>query len=235
MRHRLRILIAAGLILSAGCSSTAPEPQARRDDSDSNATGLPDESQVAVTTADPLDESGESVEAGGKWQPPFPDNVDFFAPPDGDSVDPDQPGGHGRAEVRVIGFSQMAGDVPKALLEIAGRIEMATVGDSISGLTVVAIDDPSVTLQSQNDRWSVALFDQPPRRSGAASTTSIARSRTATIGPPRSGRSPLQTQPALGRIAPEPPARSSPFVPPQLPVVELPGLNDLPRLPDDLR
>lgn len=233
MRHRLRILIAAGLILSAGCSSTAPEPQSRRDDSDSSAAGLPDESQIASSPADPS--SAESHEANEKWQPPFPDNVDFFAPPASDSANEARPGDRDRAEVRVIGFSQMAGDVPKALLEIAGRIEMAAIGDSLSGLTVVAIDDPSVTLQSQNDRWSVALFDQPPRRSGAASTTSIARSRTATIGPPRSGRSSLQTQPALGRIAPEPPARSSSFVPPQLPVVELPGLNDLPRLPDDLR
>lgn len=233
MRHRLRILIAAGLFLSAGCSSTAPEAQTKLDGSDSNATGSPGESQITSSPAD--SSSAENPETDGKWQPPFPDNVDFFAPPASDSTEQNQPGDRGRAEVRVIGFSQMAGDVPKALLEIAGRIEMATVGDNLSGLTVVAIDEPSVTLQSPSDRWSVALFDQPPRRSGTTSTTSIARSRTGTIGPPRSVSSPLQTQPALGRIAPEPLPSSSSIVPPQLPVVELPGLNDLPRLPADLR
>lgn len=233
MRHRLRILIAAGLILSAGCSSTAPEPQTRLGDSDSDATGSPDESQVASSSVDPS--SAQNQKADEKWQPPFPDNVDFFAPPASDSADQARPGDHGRAEVRVIGFSQMAGDVPRALLEIAGRIEMATVGDSISGLTVVSIEEPAVTLQTQSDRWSVALFDQPPRRSGAGTTTSIARSRTGSTDLPRGVRSPLPTPSALGRIAPELPAGSSSFVPPQLPVVKLPGLNDLPRLPADLR
>jgi|GEM_PF-5647063 len=238
MRHRLRILIAAGLILSAGCSSTAPEPQAKLDDSDSNsnassASGLPDELQIASSPVD--HSSAENPEKTGKWQPPFPDNVDFFAPPASDSTEQARSADRGRAEVRVIGFSQMSGDVPKALLEIAGRIEMAAIGDSISGLTVVSIEEPSVTLQWQNDRWSVALFDQPPRRPGAAPTTSIARSSSGNINPPRKPGSPLRTQPAIGRIAPEPAVNPSSFAPPQLPVVELPGLNDLPRLPSDLR
>jgi hypothetical protein len=104
------------------------------------------------------------AEADG-FRPPFPSNTLFFSPPEVEkavvlpgSVVVDE---LHHANVRVIGFSQIGDNAPRALLSVGGHLQSVKAGDSVGGVTVVALDAPDVTLQQRTERWTVTLFKQP--------------------------------------------------------------------------
>jgi hypothetical protein len=100
-----------------------------------------------------------------KFTPPFPMNSSFFSQPEVEKavVTPNSfnvaDGEH--ANVRVIGFTQIGDGETQALISIRGSLRSVRTGDSIDGVSVVAIDAPRLTLQQRNERWTVALFNQP--------------------------------------------------------------------------
>jgi hypothetical protein len=132
-----------------------------------------------------------------KFTPPFPMNSSFFSQPEVEKavVTPNSfnvaDGEH--ANVRVIGFTQIGDGETQALISIRGSLRSVRTGDSIDGVSVVAIDAPRLTLQQRNERWTVALFNQPLVNQ-YASASSTAGSRG-----PASGRSPLAGSSATER------------------------------------
>lgn len=134
-------------------------------------------------------ESPDVAEADG-FQPPFPANTSFFRPPKVEktvalphSVITDE---LQHADVRVIGFSQIGDSEPQALVSIRGHLESVRAGDSFSGVTVVALETPNVTLQQRNERWTISLFKQPvvnQRVAGSTASRSVVRqsSRSAPV------------------------------------------------------
>ena len=61
----------------------------------------------------------------------------------------------------MIGFSQLVDGEEQALVSIGGNLKTVRTGDTVSGVTVISLDAPNVTLQQRNERWTIALFNQP--------------------------------------------------------------------------
>lgn len=150
-----------------------------------------EESQLPLIDGPTADvEFSDGTEADG-FEPPFPTNRSFFSPPEVEqtvvlphSVIADDVK---HADVRVIGFSQIGDSEPQALVSIRGQLESVRAGDSFSGVTVVALKTPNVTLQQKNERWTISLFKQPfvnQRVTGSTSSRSVDRqsSRGAAVG-----------------------------------------------------
>ena len=125
-----------------------------------------EEEPEALLVGDPSADADSPLlsEADG-FRPPFPSNTLFFSPPEVEkavalpgSVVVDE---LHHANVRVIGFSQIGDSDPRALLSVGGHLQSVKAGDSVSGVTFVALDAPNVTLQQRTERWTVALFKQP--------------------------------------------------------------------------
>jgi hypothetical protein len=133
------------------------------------------------------------VSEADEFQTPFPANRSFFRPPEVEktvalphSVVADEVQ---HADVRVIGFSQIGDGEPQALVSIRGHLESVRTGDSVNGVTVVALDAPNVTLQQGNERWTISLFKQPvvnQQVAGSTPSQSVARqsTRSAAVGRP---------------------------------------------------
>lgn len=152
-------LIISGVIvaLAAGCGSEttieAPEAEAA---AESQLAPVPDGPAASV--------DAPQADEHEKFLAPFPENTSFFAPPAKKmTVAPSdlssRDGGH--LKVRVIGFSRLGDSDQQAILEVEGQLEVVSTGDAIRGIGVIEINEPQVTLQQKNERWTVALFNQP--------------------------------------------------------------------------
>lgn len=169
-----------------------------------------------------------------EWEPPFPEKEHLFSAPSLDAPKLPAPeiDESGRIAVRVIGFVNVVGDQSAAILDVGGVPVMASVGESVSGVKVVGLNDPDVTLQRNGDRWSVNLFHQAP-----GTSTGIAQSSEHSSQRDRAGRHP---DGPVSRISPDTTAdlNTVPDIPDptvDLPTLELPELDDLPDLPAELR
>ena len=186
------------------------------------------------------------------FQPPFPTNGSFFSPPRLEKASAPSnvlPGDGQQVKVRVIGFSQLGDNEPQALLEIDGSLAAVHSGDSVGGVRVIAVDSPNVTLQHRNDRWTVALFDQPLVHDQVSPLTQRQsavgrRARPASSELSRNEQVDGNLPPAPTSLPADnlPPTVSLPSdldlpVPPELPELEtpagqsLPGLDAIPQLP----
>lgn len=158
MKWHWVLIVALMTSLIPGCGGGNSEGNAISDEvADGSDSPLVDGPSADV-------ESSLQSEADG-FKPPFPANSSFFSPPEVEKAFalPNSVAAevHNHANVRVIGFSQIGDSAPQALLSISGHLQSMRAGDSVNGVTVVALEAPNVTLQQRNERWTVALFDQP--------------------------------------------------------------------------
>lgn len=222
----LRILVVGG-IASAGAMfwfSNAESPESSSVDPVVEEQAQTDSETTIVEMSD-----------DDEWRPPFPEKVDFFSAPQLDSptLEATETEGASNSAVRVIGFVEVEGNQPAAILDVDGTPVVATLGQSIGGIEVVAVNDPDVTLQNNGERWSVNLFQQDLETRVIASAGSTAESWSPLDGSRHSDG-------PMSRIAPS--AQQSvttfpiiPGVDGDLPEVELPELDDIPELPAEFR
>lgn len=100
-----------------------------------------------------------------RWVPPYPERKNPFRFPGESSVDePRQSQSFNSASVSLIGFAKL--EKPLAILKIRDQTKMLAVGETFSGIRVLEIEQPTVTLQTSNLIWSIKLFE--PTNSVAA-------------------------------------------------------------------
>lgn len=230
-------------------------------DSDVNvAIGDLKESDSPLIDGPAADVESQDVSDDDEFRPPFPANRSFFRPREVEkmvalphSVVADE---FQHADVRVIGFSQIGDKEPQALVSIGGHLESVRAGDSFGGVMVVALETPNVTLQQENERWTISLFKQavvnqrvarstPSRLSGRTSVREAAVRRVSVAGVGSSSRdsSAMRSSVGFGRNSSDtmrdsysnnnlPPAPSSLPEESFAPTAELPEELDLPEPPE---
>lgn len=177
MKWHLIFIVALMMTLDTGCGSGDAVSDITELDEDGTASQLADGPAADV-------ESPDVVEVAG-FTPPFPGNSSFFSQPEVEKAVV-APGSYHQADdqhatVRVIGFSRIGEGETQALISIQGNLRIVRAGDSVDGVSVVALDPPNLTLQQRSERWSVALFKQPIVNQ-YASATKTARPRNSTSG-----------------------------------------------------
>ena len=143
--------------------------------------------------------SKPSSEQDDSFVPPFPENVDFFSPPEMPAVEPAAVPETVAAAVegetvvvetpldlRVIGFVQVAGEFPKAMLHVDGKLEVVAAGDEVGDLWIVEVNEPGVSVLHAGKQLQFALNanaatdqiaarnpqrNKPPQRRGTWSRT----------------------------------------------------------------
>lgn len=175
MKWHLIFIVALMAALIPGCGGGDSDIDVVSDDVEESESPLIDGPAADVESPDASEDD--------KFRPPFPANKTFFSPPEVQqtvalphSVVADE---LQHADVRVIGFSQIGDSEPQALVSIGGHLESVRAGDSFSGVTVVALETPNVTLQQANERWTISLFKQPvvnQRVAGSTAGRSVGRS-----------------------------------------------------------
>lgn len=125
---------------------------------------VPDEPAAAIA-AKPSSEQDDS------FIPPFPENVDFFSPPEALAVEveavPEIAATEAQAaapeisppELRVIGFVQVAGEPPKAMLHLDGKLEVVAAGDELGDLSIVEVSEPSISVLRDGQQLQFALYN----------------------------------------------------------------------------
>lgn len=252
MKWHLIIIVALMAALIPGCGGGGSDVDVVSDDFEESESPLIDGPAADVESPDESDDEG--------FQPPFPANRSFFRPPRVEKIvalphssvaDELQ-----HADVRVIGFSQIGDGTPQALVSIGGHLESVRAGDSFSGVTVVALETPNVTLQQENERWTISLFKQPVVNQRVAGSTlgrsvgrtsvrgtSARRVSEAGVGKFSGGFSATRTSVGSGRSSSDsvrnsylsnnlPPAPSSLPEESFAPTAELPEELDLPEPPE---
>ena len=96
----------------------------------------------------------EAEAAAERFEPPYPDRQDLFSPAAKVADAPERPETAG--DVGLRGFVNVDG--LRALLVINGRVTVTEAGRQYSGIDVVSIDPPQVTLQRGRIRWTEKLY-----------------------------------------------------------------------------
>ena len=60
--------------------------------------------------------------------------------------------------LRLLGFVEVDG--LKALLTVEGKLNVVTIGDSVSGVEIIAVEAPTVTLRHGTEEFQMNLFEQ---------------------------------------------------------------------------
>jgi hypothetical protein len=213
-------ILAVFSVWAVGCGDESPLQPERAPSSPTQAgdDSTPSDEAIARTA--------EDVETSDNFQVPFPDNDNFFSPPELVAAQPLQQVTHGEtATVRVLGFVRVHGGEENALLSINGRMHVAGVGQVFGELEVLSVSEPAVTVQRGGERWSVGLFDQPRIASKANSLGNARR-------PTRPSFKEMASNPSRGNAVPDVPPLILPEPPdiPDLPDITLPGLPVPPAL-----
>ena len=117
-------------------TSPAPEVQG-------TGAHTPDVADAAETKATPA-----------AFTPPFPDRLELFEPPKRAQSTVRRDDEHGET-VELKGFINV--DQPRVILSIDGVISPVAEGGEKYGVTVIAIQPPSVVLQRGRNRWTATL------------------------------------------------------------------------------
>lgn len=120
-------------------------PQDIKPDKQSSETDLP-EKQVT--------ENPKKQFILAKFQPPYPNRVNPFAPPTR-STRQAQRSGNSESSVVLLGFAKL--DEPKAILNIDGVVSPLANGDQHAGVQVISIEPPNAVLQRGRDRWTASI------------------------------------------------------------------------------
>lgn len=141
------LLLAAPLMVAAGCAEQAPPPPAAA------AQLAPRRQPTELPPA--LPREVVQVERVAAYNPPYPEREDLFAPPKrtraatrSNALDDDE-------SVQLLGFVSV--DQPKAVLSIDGVIASVAAGTAKHGIEVISIAPPEVVLQRGRNRWTASL------------------------------------------------------------------------------
>jgi hypothetical protein len=152
-------LIAAMLIgsLLVGCQ-TADEPAASGPlvaaIAETVSADSPSKSDKRMPAASGSDAAGSAAPAVAKFDPPFPNRSDPFAPPRGGQNLVRHDEEHGET-IELKGFVDVDG--PQVVLAIDGVISPIPEGGERFGVQVISIHPPSVVLQRGRSRWTASL------------------------------------------------------------------------------
>jgi hypothetical protein len=166
---------------TAGCSGSPSKPVASPTVTEM-ADGEPSASLVdtATATAESGPAADEPVAAirptegssdPDTFVPAFPGNDNYFSPPPLESVEtqtvPDIAAADAESarppiavetlDLRVLGFVQVAGEPPRAMFHLDGKLELAGAGDRIGDLEVVSVNEPDVCVRHAGEELRFAL------------------------------------------------------------------------------
>ncbi|MBI1313885.1 hypothetical protein GC176_21540 [bacterium] len=106
------------------------------------------------------------------FAPPFPENIDFFSPQILESIEqPPVPAiaavesaaeELAKLDLLIIGFVQVEGESPKAMLHLNGKLEIVAAGELLGDLEIVGVDEPRVSVRHANQQLEFALCHQSP-------------------------------------------------------------------------
>ena len=147
---------------------------------------------ATVPTAHDSQPGGEEATDGQtkdtqEFVPPFPERIDLFSPPkvvipvvtkdaepaeeQTEDVAPQTP-----PALRLLGFVEVEG--LKALLTVEGELQVVTIGDSVSGVEIIAVEAPIVTLKHGDNQFQLNLFQQEWFHSAGDTSPAFERGRT---------------------------------------------------------
>lgn len=181
--------------------------------------------------------------------PDFPEDVDFFSSPKAMPVRNELAADASKEQksIRLIGFinpNPLDDSLKLALLKVGDQLVHLRVGQTFEDVELLSIDDRSVTLQRQRDRWTLAMMDQPVVNRATAPPKPMRRqstSRGAADNLVKHAVTPQFNEPPLADVW-EPPTPKHPrsrknsesqsfALPDDLEMPELPELPDLEGLP----
>ena len=130
---------------------------------ESESAPVPDQPVAAIVTK-------RSSEQDDSFIPPFPENVDFFSPPEIPAAEPaavpeivnTEPEAEAflieaPLDLRVIGFVQVAGEPRRAMLHLDGKLEVVAAGDEVGNLWIVEVNEPNVSVLHGGKQLHFAL------------------------------------------------------------------------------
>ncbi|QDT11435.1 hypothetical protein [Planctomycetes bacterium K23_9] len=200
----------------------------------------------ATSDEDATSESNATPPPHAATPQEFPDDVNFFMPPrtSEPTLETVVSTADHRHSVRLIGFANATpGDPTRkaAILKINDKLIRLGVNESHDGVTLLAIQDRAVTLQSGRERITMTLMgqeivNQPSRHASRHLTRRATTQRNRRRTPTRSELRPAQSESPLARDIPVDPARipeppTLPEDPPELRMPEMPDLPDLEGVP----
>lgn len=225
-----------GLVLllgSVGCNQSDPETTLTPPEQHSESVvsvPVPDAPAAAVRLENADDEIEEFVA-------PFPENVNFFSPPAtgtataevlppvaSNEFPTEAPAKQNNdLNLQILGFVQVEGERPKALLRLNGSLATAAAGDVIGEVEIIDVQEPHIVVQRDDQQTVVALGDQSTSTKQLAMRSQPAsRQRRAW---PNSSPTARATARTAGDELPLPTLPAAPQV--ELPQVQLPSLPDL--------
>lgn len=152
-------------------SATIPAPQlvpasGELDSSvelDAKVADLEAETDVATPPPLPAEEQSGTGVTKEPFRPPFAERTDLFSPPRGSNSGEPGPDGEAEAplslgEVSLKGFARVR--ERRVLLMIEDSIAALQVGQEQQGIRVIAIEPPKVTLERDEQQWTLSLSNQ---------------------------------------------------------------------------
>jgi hypothetical protein len=137
----------------AGCGEAPPTAASR---APAPMAAAPAPAPVKPPAAPALQSADVAVKKAAEYKPPFPNRTELFASPN--------PAAAAKAARRsVVADVTLKGivrrDVSRALLEIGGTLVHLRENEERSGVRVVSIEHPRVTLQRGEQRWTATLYE----------------------------------------------------------------------------
>jgi hypothetical protein len=156
--HLGLLWIAPVIVACAGCGSSVVEKAEAPVNLDQSAEARPEDAAKV----------SEIPEEAAEFEPPFADRNEIFLPPS-ETIVEDNPRRGGFRPLSLRGFVDVDG--LQALIEMDGEINEVHEGDILSGIQVVRIAPPSVTLRRGQQEWN-ETFSQPEVSQGKLSERS---------------------------------------------------------------
>lgn len=223
-------------ILSALCITGSVIPPVHAQSVSQESTGQ----TTAVSKLVTVPHKAPAPELDQRWVTPLQENERFFTAPElkitaspRPSTEANQP----RRAVKLLGIASVgdSNDVDiQAVLKVDDRMIYKKVGETIDEIEVIDIGLRSITLQSQGERWTIDLANQPvinKAQSTNRSVTSNSPRRAKVVMPIATSRAAESNLPTLSEPkvhAPVPETATATSMP-KLPELDLPPLPNLPN------
>jgi len=159
------LVLTVALIGAWGCQPSATsETKANRpktaetnhaDAQNQALSELPEISELA--TEEPLQLEEELIRQveSQPYEPPYPDRVNMFMPPERSNIARDSSQDSRGENIELLGFVNV--DRQRAVLVINGLVVSLAEGGTDHGIEVLSIQPPAVVLQRGRQRWQAVL------------------------------------------------------------------------------
>ena len=150
--------------------SQAPNPQSPIQEN------LPPRSSQAGQATKNQTETDPALKQREKFHPPFAERTNVFTPPSSDQSVPINEGEESIAiapvlDVSLKGFARV--DDLRAILMIEDTIAPLGLGQEKQGIRIISIEPPKVTLERDEQRWTLTLSNQFTRSGNSRSRHSV--------------------------------------------------------------